>query len=75
VEKSFSPHRSHNPIFLTPLLHLTKQKNKKTTHPFPPVTALKILTKNHDPPLYDIPYKFNGLLQFFGVPKNEGTFF
>jgi len=71
--KSFNPLKSHNPMFLTPSLHLIKQKNKKTTHPLPPLTILKSLTKNHNPPLYDWPRNFNGLLQFFRVHKNQGT--
>ncbi len=70
-----SAHTNHNPIFLTPSFYLTKQNNRKTTHTLPLVTASRILTKNHNPLLYDQPHKFNGLLQFFGVPKNEGTLF
>jgi hypothetical protein len=40
--------------------------------PFPS-DCLKSLTKNYNLPLYDWPHNFNGLLQFFGVPKNQGT--
>jgi hypothetical protein len=32
----------------------------------------KSLKKNHNHPLYDWPCNFNGPLQFFGVPKNQG---
>ncbi len=62
-------------MFLTLSLHLTKHKNRKTTHIHLPqwLTASKHLTKNHNPPLYDWPHNFNGLLQFFRVPKNQST--
>ncbi len=53
--------------------HSTKHKNKKATHIHFPSDCFKSFTKNHNLPLYDSPHNFNGLLQFFEVPKNQGT--
>jgi hypothetical protein len=38
-------------------------------HRLPPITALRILTKNYTHLVYDRPCKLNGLLQSFRVPK------
>ncbi len=69
--KSFSPHKSHYPVFLTPSLYLIKHKKGNTSTC--PSDCFKRLTKNHNPPSYDWPCNYNGLLQFFEVPTNQGT--
>jgi hypothetical protein len=57
-------------VFLTPSLHLTKTRRQHISTS--PNDCFKSFTRNHNRLLYDWPCDFNGLLQFFGVPKNQG---
>jgi len=55
--------------FLNIICSIWQDKKKKYNTLISPVTASRILTKNYTHPFRDRPYKLNGLLQSFEVPK------